>query len=219
MKLVRLREEIVAACVDFYKNGLVRNIGAGGNISARDPESGLIALTPSQVRYDIMKPEDIVIINLKGEVVEAKPSRRPTSEEETHRLIYERYSSVNAVIHTHSIYANVLATLYDEIPVVNNEVAYFIGGPVPVIDYVEPGTRDMAIAVAEGIKEIPAVVIRNHGPIVAGRNLAEALTRALVVEDAAKIYIKARCLGEPKLMSQEEWQQLWAKSYYNPANS
>ena len=214
MKLVGLREEIVATCVDFYKNGLVRNIGAGGNISARDPESGLIALTPSQVRYDIMEPEDIVIINLKGEVVEAKVSRKPTSEKETHRLIYERYNSVNAVIHTHSTYANVLATLYDEIPVVNNELAYFIGGPVPVIDYVEPGTKDMAIAVVEGIKEIPAVVIRNHGPIVVGKDLSEALTRALVVEDAAKIYCEARCLGEPRLMSQEEWQHLWAKSSY-----
>ncbi len=200
MKLERLREEVRAVCVDLYKNGLVRNMGVGGNVSARDPESGLVAITPSQIRYDTMTWDDILVVDAKGKIVEAKPNLKPSTETPTHLLIYEEYGEVNAVIHTHSLYANISATLYDEVPLVHVEQPFLIGKPIPVSEYVAPGTEEMARAVVEKLKNVPAMILPNHGPVVVGRDLSEALKRALTVEDASRIYYSACCIGKPRLI-------------------
>ncbi|MBN2185938.1 MAG: class II aldolase/adducin family protein [Dehalococcoidia bacterium] len=200
MKLEALREEVRAVCVDLYRNGLVRNMGVGGNVSARDLDSGLIAITPSHVRYDTMKWEDILVVNAEGEVVESKPPLIPSMELRTHLLVYQECAEVNAVIHTHSPYTNVLATLYDEVPLVHVEQIFLIGKPIPVSEYVTPGTEAMARAVVEKLKDVPAMILRNHGPVVVGRNLTEALNRALTVEDASRIYYSACCIGKPRLI-------------------
>lgn len=207
MKLAKLRKEVVQVCMDCVKNGLFRNIGVSGNVSARDPESGLIALTPSQVRYDTMGPGDIIVVDMKGKIVESKRSRKPTTESPTHILIYQRFEEVNAIVHTHSIYANVLGTLRDEIPTVYVGQAYFVGGAVPVSEYVSPHTEDMARLVAEYLKDSPCMVIRNHGLITVGKNLGEALQRAVVVEDNSKIFHEAYRMRKPELFPEEEIQK------------
>ncbi len=208
MKLEELREKVVKTCQDFYQNGLVLNTGTGGNISARDPDSGLIVVTPSQVRYDTIAAKDMVVTNLEGEIVESQADYDPTSELPTHRLIYKEFPEVNAVIHDHSTYANVLASLYSEIPAMHTEFAYFIGPTVPVAEYVTPGTMDMAEVVVEKLQEAPAMVLRNHGPVAVGEDLKVALDRALAVEDSAEIYYNASVLGEPRVISKEECEEI-----------
>lgn len=204
MKLKRLREEVLAICIDLYKNGLLRNLGVGGNISARDIESGLIAITPSQTRYDTMTWEDILLINAQGKVIESKPYLKPSIEVPTHLSIYRELGKINAVIHTHSLYACVLSMLYDEVPLVHVEQIFLIGSPIPVSEYLTPGTVEMATKVAEILERVPAMIIRNHGPVVAGNDLNEALKRSLTVEDASKIYYSACCIKEPRLISQDK---------------
>ena len=200
MNLKEKKKRVVEACRDIYKNGLVRNTGTGGNVSARDPDSGMIIVTPSQVRYDTIESKDMVVISSDGEVVEARENRKPTTEYFTHRLIYKKYDEVNGVIHTHSTYANVLATLYDRIPSTHTEFDYFIGGSAPVSRYVSPGTEDMARLVVKELKNCPVMVICNHGPVAVGEDLNMALNRVLALEDTAKIYYKALCLGEPSVI-------------------
>ena len=203
MKLKRLREEVLAVCIDLYKNDLLRNLGVGGNISARDTDSGLIAITPSQTRYDSMTWQDILLVNAQGEVIEAKSQLKPSIEVPTHLLIYRELGEVNAVIHTHSLYACVLSMLYDEVPLVHVEQIFLIGSPIPISKYVTPGTEEMAMVVVEKLKKVPAMIIRNHGPVVTGDNLNEALKRSLTIEDVSKIYYSARCIQEPRLIPQD----------------
>ena len=212
MQLQKLREEVVATCVDLYQNGLVRSNGAGGNVSARDTESGIIAVTPSHIRYDTMQADDIMLIDLDGNVIEGKPDRKPTSESPMHRLILKEYPHANAVVHTHSPYANALAMVYDEVPAVVNETPYFCGKSIPVAGFVTPGTDQMAIDVVEKLRDVPAMIIRNHGPVVMADSLALALQRAFVVEDSSKIYCIAKTIGKPILICTEECDKLAALS-------
>lgn len=209
MKIPKLREEVVRICKDMYHNGLVRDTGTGGNVSSRDPDTGLVVVTPSQVRYDTITAEDMVVMDLEGEVVESKSGRVPTSEAPTHLLIYREFSDVNAVIHTHSPYANVLASLYSNIPAAHTEFAYFIGDKIPVTEWVTPGTDAMAESVVEKLEEASATVLRNHGPVVVAEDLNTALNRALAVEDSSKVYYKALCLGEPTVISEDECKKLY----------
>ncbi len=207
-ELNELRKTVVSVSQDFYQNGLVRNTGTGGNISARDPDSGLIAVTPSQVRYDTMGPEDIVIINLEGDVIEAREGLIPTSESPTHRLIYQEFSQFHAVVHSHSIFATVLGSLFDSIPAMHTEFAAFIGDSVPVAKYAQPGTKKMARVIVEKLRETPAMVLRNHGTVSVAENPKTALDRALAVEDTANMYYHARALGNPKVISPEQCRKL-----------
>jgi len=207
-QLTEVRESVVSVSQDFYQNGLVRNTGTGGNISARDPDSGLIAVTPSQVRYDTMNPEDIVMINIEGDVIEAREGLVPTSESPTHCLIYEEFSEVYAVVHTHSIFANVLGSLFDKIPAMHTEFAAFIGDSVPVAEYAQPGTEKMAKAIVEKLREAPAMVLRNHGTVAVAEDPETALNRALAVEDTANMYYHAKVLGDPRVISPEQSENL-----------
>jgi len=203
MRLAQLRKSVLEACDDLCQNGLMRNLGAGGNVSARDPHSGLIAVTPSQLRYDKMSSEDIVITDLDGKVIEALPGRIPTSEILTHTKIYRCFQNVNAVIHTHAPFSVAVASVEDSISALNYELLYFVSRSVPVIPFVMPGTEEMADRVTEALRLAPAIIIRNHGMFVVGKNLHEALVRAMALEDAAKLYYYASTLGQPKFLPQD----------------
>jgi len=148
--------------------------------------------------------QDILLVNAEGEVIEAKPNLKPSMELPTHLLIYRELKEVNAVIHTHSLYACVLSMLYDEVPLVHVEQAFLIDSPIPISEYVKPGTAEMAAAVVEKLKKVPAMIIRNHGPVVTGNNLNEALKRTLMIEDVSQIYYCARCIQEPRLVPQDK---------------
>lgn len=200
MKLPSLRKAVVGSCRDLCENGLMCNLGAGGNVSVRDAGSGLIALTPSQFRYDAMAAEDIVVVSENGDVVEASEGRVPTSELQTHTRIYKLYAGVNAIVHTHAPVSSALASVMDEIPALTYELLYLVGRSVPVIPFTMPGTSEMAESVAEALRTTCALIIRNHGMFVTGETLDEAVVRAVSVEDAARLYHIARTIGTPQLL-------------------
>ncbi len=200
MKLQSIRQQIVDACHDLCRNNLMCNLGAGGNVSVRDPETGLVALTPSQVRYDTMSAEDIVVTDVNGMIVEALENRVPTSELETHTMIYREFKNINAVVHAHAPFVTAVTAVEDGLPALNYEQLYFISRVVPVIPFVMPGTVEMAEKVTAALKQSTAMVIRNHGLFAMGGNLAETVVRAVVAEDAARLYLYARSIGDPKLL-------------------
>ena len=183
--------------------GLV--LGTAGNASGRDADSELIAVSPTSVPYESMRPEDVSVVTPAGDVVEGAP---PSFELPMHLGVLTRRRDVGGVVHTHSPYATALGCLVDEIPVVGPEQAATVGGAITVVPYAPSGEPSFADAVLAGAPERWAVIVRNHGPVCLGRNLAEAFACAFAVEDAARVFALARVLGEPSLLPAEEVQRV-----------
>ena len=202
MRLERLREQIVDTLRRLERAGLVH--GTSGNVSARDPETGLIAVSASSIAYDRMGADDVCVVDGSGAVLEG---RRPSVELPMHLALYAGRPEVGAVVHTHSPHATALGSVEDELPVILAEQAAAIGGAVPVVPYAPTGERAMGEAVlAAG--DGWAVIVRNHGPVCLGRNLAEALRCAFAVEEAAQVFTLARAYGEPALLPAGEVERL-----------
>jgi len=204
MKLRKLREEASKTCKDLYLNELARITGTGGNLSAESVERDYLVVTPSQVRYDDIQAKDMIVTNPEGEIIDSKPNLEPTSELPMHTIIQRKFPEASAVIHTHSKYANILASLGVNIPAMHTEFAAFIGQEVPVIDYETPGSERMAREIANSLEKIPAVVMRNHGPIAIGKDLSDAMNRSIALEDSAELYYKSKCLGQPSTITKSE---------------
>lgn len=198
MRAAQLREEIVDALRRLEAGGLVT--GTSGNVSARDPQTGLIAVSPTSLAYDRMRPEDVSVVDPEGDLLEGAA---PSVELPMHLAIQSGRPEVAAIVHTHSPYATGVALALDEIPVVLAEQAAAVGGPIPVVPYAPTGERAMGEAVlAAG--DAWAAIVRNHGPVCLGRSLGEALRCAFAVEEAAQVYAIARQLGEPALLPEDE---------------
>lgn len=178
--------------------------GTSGNLSCYDREADLIYITPGSYPYDLMKPEDIMVIRPDGTIVDGE--HRPSSEWRLHAEIYRSMNNVNAVVHTHSPYATALAVSHTGIPVILIEMVPFLGGDVPVAQFALPGTDEVGrYAVEAMMKEgRNACLMANHGVCAVGETLPQAHIRATYVEDAAKIYSHALSNGLPVILISEE---------------
>jgi L-ribulose-5-phosphate 4-epimerase len=190
MLLKSLREQIVETCLLMLENDLAYT--SQGNISARDPETGYVAITPSAISYRKMKPEDINIVKPDGTVVEAK--WKSTSETPLHLIFFRERSDVGAVVHAHAPYASVFAVANEPIPVVLTEAAAFVGGRVPVARYGRPGSEELASATFEGIGDGSAVLMLQHGLLCIGPDLNMAYETTLSVEMTARVLLLSRLL-------------------------
>ena len=198
MRLAELRAEVVDVLRRLEAAGLVT--GTSGNVSARDAQTGLIAISPTSTPYDRMRPEDVSVSDPEGELLEGAAA---SVELPMHLAIQFGRPEVAAIVHTHSPYATAVGLVLDEIPVVLAEQAAAVGGPIPVVSYAPTGERAMGEAVlAAG--DAWAAIVRNHGPVCLGRSLGEALRCAFAVEEAAQVYAVARQLGEPALLPPDE---------------
>ena len=176
--------------------GLV--VAKEGNVSARLPGEEKIAITPSQIPYDVMTPEDILIVNFNEEVILGKLD--PSIETKMHLAVYKARSDVGGVIHTHSPYATVLACVNGKIPPILDEQTVFLGGEVETTPYAMSGTLEIAANAAQALRERDATLLANHGTICCGKNLDEALRNAILVEALAKILVTAKTMGEITLV-------------------
>jgi L-fuculose-phosphate aldolase len=177
-----LRERLVEVLRRMQAGGLV--LGAAGNASARDRESGLVVISPSSLAYEELTPADVCVVEPDGALAEG---RTPSSELPLHLAVLEARPDIGAIVHTHSPYATALAFSLDELPVVAPELAAAAGGAVPVLPYAPAGTPEAGSAVVAALAGRWAAVIRNHGPVALGRDLDDALACAFAVEDAARI--------------------------------
>lgn len=206
MLLAELRKEIVAIGVKILQTGLVTV--TWGNISVKDSETGYIAITPSALDYDIMVPEDVVIVDIEGNVIDG--TRKPSSETLMHLYIYKNRPEVMSIVHTHSTYATAIGVVKGEIPMLIGEVANAVGGSIRTADFAPEGTVELGKAAIEGMRGRAAVILQNHGVVTVGRTLKDAFFNAVVVEDAARVYCIAKDLGNVTSIPTEEADRLHA---------
>ena len=141
------KQQVIDAGIRMLKNGIT--IGTWGNISLRDPESGLIYLTPSGMAYDTLVREDIVVLTPDGTIREGK--RKPSVEKELHLSVYRARPEVNAVVHTHPIYSTAFSSMGEGIPLLLDEAAQVLGAPVQAAKYALPGSPELARSCVEAL--------------------------------------------------------------------
>ncbi len=207
-----LKQKIADTGRFMIQQGLT--VGTWGNVSLRDPETGLVYISPSGMDYEEIQPEDVVVLNAKIEVVDGH--RIPSVERGMHVTVYNARPDVNAVIHTHPLYSTVLGINHMDLPGISEDFAQIVADKIICSEYALPGTMELAENVVEGLGQRNAVLLPNHGTLCVGENMKYALTVCHVVEKTAHIYIMARSIGTPHLISQEhiEAMQYFARNVY-----
>ena len=192
----RARQEAARAVLEtaqaMYAKGLVE--GTAGNVSGRVGD-GTFCLTPSSLGYEAMRTSDLIFVDAGGDVVAG--DGHPSSEKALHLACYRQWSEVGGVVHCHPLYASMFAVARQTIPAAIEEVVIYIGGDVEVCDYHLTGSDELGEAVAAELGRRSAVLMANHGLVTVGRDPADALHAALVVERTAHIVWGARLLGTP----------------------
>lgn len=193
MLLEAIRNELVKLHLLLPKSNLVT--WTSGNVSIRDPESGLVAIKPSGVMYEDLTAEDMVVLDLDGKVVEG--TKKPSSDTASHLYIYRQRPDVFGVVHTHSPYATAFAAIGKPIPVYLTAQADEFGGPIPCGGFALIGGEQIGKVVIESIGNSPAIILKNHGVFTIGPSGKGAVKAAVMVEDVARTVWLAKQLGEP----------------------
>lgn len=198
--LETLRERICRLNCELPKAGLVTM--TSGNLSGRDPDSGLVAIKPSGVGYDALTPADIVLVNLEGEMVEGR--LKPSVDTATHLYLYRHRPDVFGVVHTHSNYATAFAALGRGIPCALTAIADEFGGPIPVGDYAPIGEEEIGEEICRSIGTSKAILMKHHGVFTLGDSPEAALKSAVMVEDVAKTCYLALQMGQLVALPEDE---------------
>lgn len=195
-----LREQVWKLHLELPKSGLV--MWTGGNVSARDPETGLVVIKPSGVKYEDLRPEHLVILDADGKIVEG--DLKPSSDTASHLYIYRHRPDVNGAVHTHSPYATAFAALGRPIPVYLTAMGDEFGGPIPCGGFALIGGEQIGQVVVESIGSSPAVLLKNHGVFTIGQTAEAAVKAAVMVEDVARTVWLALQLGQPDEITPED---------------
>jgi L-fuculose-phosphate aldolase len=198
--LTKIKAEVLQVGHALLKKGLVA--GTWGNISARIPETALVAVTPSGKDYHTLTVDDIAIVDGVGIAVEG--NFKPSSELPLHLAIYKSRVDIQAIVHTHSVFASACAVAHKSIPPIIEDLIQLTGGSVDVAAYALPGTEILAHNVVMALGNKNAVLMANHGVIGCGQTLAEAMLACELVEKAAQIYIYANQIGGAQILSNED---------------
>lgn len=196
----KLRQALVDACRELQQRGL--NQGTAGNLSTRVEEAMLI--TPTGVPYDRLTPEMIAKMPLARKDGRWSGPHEPSSEWRMHRDILEARPDDGAVVHTHSTYATALSMLREEIPAAHYMIAAFGGPTIRCTSYAPYGTQELSDLAVEGLRNRSGVLLGQHGMVVTGRDLGQAMWRAVELETLAKMYVIARSIGRPRILPDEE---------------
>jgi L-fuculose-phosphate aldolase len=199
MLLQQEREDIVSFGRKLITSKLTT--GSGGNLSVYNREQNLVAIKPSGIDYFQQTPEDIVVMTIDGRIVEG--NNAPSSEVNIHLGLFRHRPDVNAIIHTHSVYAATIACLNWELPAVHYLVG-FSGNKVPLARYATYGTKELADNIIKAIGNYNACLMSNHGLVTVGNNLPTAFAAAEEIELVARLYYQTKCIGEPVILSDEE---------------
>lgn len=183
----------------LVKAGLTK--GTGGNLSIFDRKNGHVAITPSGIDFFEIQPEDIVIIDVDGNVIEG--NRTPSSEWAMHVMPYKYRDDIDAVIHAHTMYATVMACLREDLPATHYMIAV-AGENVRVAKYATYGSPELAQNAFEAMKDRKAVILANHGILAGANDLLNAFNIIEEVEYCAEVYTKAKAIGEPVVLPHEE---------------
>ena len=207
--LEQLKKEVYEANMELPRRGLITY--TWGNVSGRDAETGLFVIKPSGVDYDKLMPEDMVVVDLEGKVIEGK--YKPSSDTPTHIELYKKYPELGGIVHTHSPEATSWAQAGRSIPLYGTTHADYFYGPIPcarsltkeeIEGEYEKNTGLVIIETFEqnGINPVytPGVLCCNHGPFTWGKDAAEAVHNAVVLEEVAKMATKTELIN-PRVQS------------------
>lgn len=199
MLLENARKDLVKYGRKLVEQNLTK--GTGGNLSIYDESEELMALTPSGIPYFDMKPADIVLMDLAGEIVEG--DRKPSSEEAMHRFIYKERDDIRAIVHAHSTYSTSLSLLRESLPPAHYMIA-LAGYDVRCAEYATYGTKELANNAVKAMENRNAVLLANHGLLAAAGDLPNAFNTAEEIEFVAEVYWRAKAIGEPVILSKDE---------------
>lgn len=199
MSYLELKREVFEANMELNRRNLV--VYTWGNVSQIDRAKGVIAIKPSGVAYEVMTPEDIVVVDLENKIVEDSPHRksmRPSSDTKTHTHLYRHFESIGGVTHTHSTYATAWAQTQQAIPCYGTTHADYAYGEIPCTavmtdeqierDYEEEtGVQITDCFKDRSPKEVPMVIVAGHAPFTWGKNGADAVYHAVILEEIARM--------------------------------
>jgi L-ribulose-5-phosphate 4-epimerase len=174
---------------------------SGGNVSLRT-EKGHVLVTPSGMIYDYMVPEDVLVLDIDGNTIEG--TRKVSVDTEALLYVLKNMPEVNAVIHTHQVYASAVGLVEDVLPAAVTTLPNACLGSVNVAPYSSAASLEMGINAVKYIGNRRAVILKNHGVVTIGGTLKEALYAAVYLEDAAKTYIMAKAIGTPAILDKEQ---------------
>jgi L-ribulose-5-phosphate 4-epimerase len=197
--LPELRAEVCALHAELPKNNLVA--WTSGNVSARDPASGLIVIKPSGIRFEQLTPENMVVVDIEGTVIEG--AHKPSSDTASHCYIYREMPEVNGVVHTHSRYATAFAVVGKSIPCITTAMGDEFGGAIPCGGFALIGGEEIGQIVVETLRgqPSPSCLLQSHGVFATGTTVEKAVQAAVMTEDNAAIVWTAMQLGTPLTIS------------------
>ena len=199
--MIELRQQLIDTACRMAASGL--NRGTAGNLSVRASENGDsgFLITPTGMAYDVLKPEDVVFMNLEGIPF---GQRKPSSEWRFHRDIYRARAEAQSILHAHSPFATSLACLRREIPAFHYMIARFGGDTLRCAEYATFGTQALSDAALVALKDRSGCLLANHGMLVIGNDLPQALALGVELEELCGQYWRARQLDEPVILAAAE---------------
>src|SRR3954452_18353245 len=209
--IARQRDEVARLHDELIRWGLV--IWTGGNVSGRVPGAGLFVIKPSGVSYDDLRPDNMILCDLDGNVIPGTPGseRSPSSDTAAHAYVYRNMPHVGGVVHTHSTYAVAWAARGEAIPCVVTAMADEFGGPIPVGPFAVIGDDSIGRGIVETLRghRSRGVLMQNHGPFTIGATARDAVKAAVMLEDVARTVHLARQAGALVPVPQDDIARLY----------
>ena len=197
------KEKVYEAHMILERYGLIPY--TSGNVSLR--VNSHVIIKPSGVPYMVLKPKDMVVVDLEGNVVEG--DKKPSIDTATHLYLYRNLDWAKSVIHTHSTFATIWAVLEKSIPVLCTAHADVFGEEIPIAEYAPVGSEAIGKAVIKVMGKSGTVLLRKHGVMVVGDSLEDAIKKAIFLEEIAKVAYYANILGSPALLDSSEVEKLY----------
>jgi L-ribulose-5-phosphate 4-epimerase len=205
--LEKLRQIVFELHAELPNNNLVA--WTSGNISARDPESNLVVIKPSGIKFPDLRPENMVVVNINGEIVEG--SYKASSDTASHCYIYRHMPAVNGIVHTHSRFATAFATHGRSIPCITTAMGDEFGGDIPCGGFALIGGQEIGQIVVETLQgsRSPACLLQSHGVFTVGATAEKAVKAAVMTEDNAAIAWASLLMGTPLTLAPNDIDKLY----------
>ena len=191
--LQKAKEEVLWGCRLMVERGYL--LGTVGNLSARADGTDLVVITPTSLPYDTMTEEDLVVVNLNGEIVSGK--HQPSIECSMHLGVYRARPELRALVHTHSKYATTVSLIkeLDIMPAIDTEQSLYLGGDINIVPFAFPGSKELAEYVKEGIGTNAGLLMANHGGLGVGISMKDAVIASDIIERNSEMYLLLKAGG------------------------
>ena len=191
--LQKAKEEVLWGCRLMVERGYL--LGTVGNLSARADGTDLVVITPTSLPYDTMTEEDLVVVNLNGEIVSGK--HQPSIECSMHLGVYRARPELRALVHTHSKYATTVSLIkeLDIMPAIDTEQSLYLGGDINFVPFAFPGSKELAEYVKEGIGTNAGLLMANHGALGVGISMKDAVIASDIIERNSEMYLLLKAGG------------------------